>query len=441
MRLTQKRGAADPVLIALVAVIAIGAGVPGTLGLGLSVVLAGALFAIAAMTVLLIVVDRIELALLVMVPLLAFVREEPAPVDLLSVATLCALFARGELLADPPPALALVSAWMLVLSSLIAVLFAPALGGAIAHTATTVHLIAFAFVTYRLVLRGGRLPEHAYVAAGLVAVAMTIIALLPVPFADALHYDTERVQGFFKDPNVFGPFAIPAITIMMVSPRPRSTLLRLGIVALLLLPIAASESRGAFLALGAAVAALGIVSLYRHWSSSLAMVGSAAVLGLIVVATLSFAPDSSHSLFKEQSYDANRFAASSAGLDYLAENPFSLGLGPGNAADALGTANDIHETYLRILVETGPLGLLGLITMLWLTLSAIRVARPDTIAWVAALCGFLVGGLFIDIFHWRHFWFVSGVTIAHGVRAAVQHVELAGIRPSVSTLDVVSAAE
>ena len=385
-----------------------------TIGLPMPVALANAVVMTAVAAIALALMDRIELALWGLVSLLAVVRAEPAPVDFMVVALFVALVSRGEILGAAPHPLALVAAMLFVTSNLLALLFAVDVGRGIAHAATTVYLMVLAYVSYRLAVRGHEHGERAYIAASVALVVITVATLLGAPLTETLRYDDERVQGLFKDPNVYGPFVVPAVTLLMLGVGPRSALARAVLIGALVIPVAASQSRGALLAFGVAAVAVGAVAVFRRWGSALAVsvgIGTLAIAGLVAYAIVS-ADGTSHALLEEQVYDANRFAAQDATLTYLADHPFTLGVGPGNARDVLGTVNDIHETYLRILLETGPLGLIGLALLIALALSPLRVARPAAAAWAAAIVGFLAVGLFIDIFHWRHFWAAAAIGMA-----------------------------
>jgi len=397
---------------AVAAVSLAGVGTASSLPTGIALANAAMMTAVAAIAFTL--MDRIELALWGLVPLLVVVRAEPAPVDFMVIALFGALVTRGEILRPPPHPLALLTAVLIVTSNLLALLFALDTGRAIAHAATTVHLMVLGYVTYLLAARGHEHGERAYIAAGLALVLLTVATLLGAPFTDVLRYDDERVQGLFKDPNVFGPFVLPAATLLMLGLGTRRVLARALLIIALAIPVAASQSRGALLAFGIATATVGVVALVRRWTSSLAIAvgfGALAVAGLIAFAVVS-ADTSSHTLLEEQIYDANRFAVRDTALGYLADHPLTLGVGAGNARAVLGTVNDIHDTYVRILVETGPLGLLGLALLAGFALSPLRADRPGAAAWAAAIVGFLSVGLFIDVYHWRHLWVATGIGVA-----------------------------
>lgn len=416
---TSQRRIADPVLLVLAAMVAIFAGVAAASAFGQVVTVSAYFGATAIMTALFVAMRRLELSFWAIVPLLTIVRVEPAPVDLMIVALLLAMLARGQLFRRAPPPVLLLSSALLILSNIVALIFAGELQAGLAHAIITLHLIAFALVSYQLALRGSRDAEGAYVAASIGLALMTIAAYLPLGFADLFRYDSARVEGLFKDPNVFGPFVIPAIALVMLRDSPRYLAVRIALMTLFVLPIAASASRGAFLALVAAIAVVAVVAFYRGWRFAWApAAGAAAVSAMIFAVVAVGGGDSPHALLQEQSYDVDRFAAQDAGLAYLANSPLTPGLGPANAQDVLGTANPIHETYVRIAVETGLLGLMGLLLLIWITLAAVRVDRPEAVAWVAAFFGFLVVGFFIDTFHWRHLWLAAGIACAYGSSAA-----------------------
>src|SRR6266508_2341504 len=145
-----------------------------TSGIPAPVALANAVVMTAVAAIALALMDRIELALWGLVPLLAVVRWEPAPVDFMVVALFIALVSRGEIVGAAPHPLALVAATLFVTSNLLALVFAVDVGRGVAHAATTVHLMLLAYVSYQLAVRGHEHAERAYIAASLALVVMTI---------------------------------------------------------------------------------------------------------------------------------------------------------------------------------------------------------------------------------------------------------------------------
>jgi O-antigen ligase len=111
----------------------------------------------------------------------------------------------------------------------------------------------------------------------------------------------------------------------------------------------------------------------------------------------------------------------------LAERDPILGSGLGNYASGLGERRGVysHNTYLDLLVETGPLGLLGLLTLLgWGAGSAWAVARRASterlraagVGCVGAIAGLAVIFFFDDAFFFpragQAFWLLLGVLAA-----------------------------
>ena len=97
------------------------------------------------------------------------------------------------------------------------------LGEALRFFAITLYLVVLAvWLTGYLRTPGRmRLVIRAYVAGAVAFSVLSVLALfVAYPGSDVLA--GERAQGLFKDPNVFGPFLIPAALIVLEeSLRPR----------------------------------------------------------------------------------------------------------------------------------------------------------------------------------------------------------------------------
>ncbi|MGH2921075.1 MAG: O-antigen ligase family protein, partial [Gaiellaceae bacterium] len=271
-------------------------------------------------------------------------------------------------------------------------------------------------------VRRARLVLVAYVAAAVASAAVACLALfVPLPGREAF-IDGPRAQGLFKDPNVFGPFLVPAALILMeetVAPR----LLRLRAVtkllflSILIVGVLFSFSRAAWLNLAVGGTVLLVVLVLRRGGARKAM--SLLAVGLLAAAAL-FAAVSVTSTggFLQQRasfqvYDVERFGAQLSGLDLAAQYP--LGIGPGQ----FERVSDLsaHSTYVRALAEEGVLGVLVFLGLMLLTLGfAARNAGlgRDTYgigsaALLAAWCGVLANSLFIDTLHWRHLWLLAAL--------------------------------
>jgi O-Antigen ligase len=237
------------------------------------------------------------------------------------------------------------------------------------------------------------------------------------------HYG--RAEGFFKDPNVFGPFLIwPALIVGERMIVRRATLLDTAIIFVLLLGLLLCFSRGAWFHFGASAAVMIVLSFATSTNSrvrfrivALSLI-SVAVLAAFVAIALSF--DSVASMFKErfqlvQSYDVGqggRFQLQELAL--AAVFNFPNGMGPFEFSRVYGLQQ--HNVYLQAFMVYGWIGGVTYIMLLAATftvaLRAVFVAtpwQPYLITAFAAFAGEVLEGFIIDTDHWRHFFLLLGV--------------------------------
>lgn len=408
------RGRADLVLVVLASVTAVIASLAFASGGALVVRVVAAVICVATITVLFAWTKRLQLALYSLIPLMTAVRVEPAPVDFVVVGLVGSLALRGELWKYKPPTIVSFSFVLIALAHLPALLVAEDRGTAIRFTAATFLVMGIAYLVFQLASREPRVTERAYLLAALILGAETIVAFAPLPFANAFRMDQFRVEGLFKDPNVFGPFAVPAVVLLAAGRPVMPFALRIAAFLLAAVSIPASLSRGAVIVLAVSLLVLAGVAAYRRWwrpftySAGLLLAGLVGLIAFVARPGSSIAED--RLSLRAQLYDAERFAGQLAGIKRLLANPLSFGVGPGQYDITIGLPS--HETYLRTLVETGPLSLIGLALVLWASIRLIR--RPDVliVAWSACVIGFAVYGFFIDLLHWRHFWVALAMPLA-----------------------------
>ena len=239
----------------------------------------------------------------------------------------------------------------------------------------------------------------------------------------------DRVQALFKDPNVFGPFLVPAALILVeetLTPRlfGLHRLLKGLLLLLLLLGLIFSASRGAWANLAVGLGVLLVVMALRRGGGRkvllalvLALVAGVLVAGAV---SLSGSGDFLSDRARVQSYDADRFGAQAAGLEPAQRYPF--GVGPGQFE--LVAPISAHSTYVRVFAEQGLPGILAFLTLVLFTLGAAvanAVAGRDTYgigsaALLGAWCGLLVNSFVIDTLHWRHLWVVAALIWAGWMR-------------------------
>jgi O-antigen ligase len=394
-------------------------------------VVAGGLFLCALLGLTL---ARFETTVALAVLLLAFVRFEPAPVDVAFAVLIAVSFVTGRFhLRQMPLAVFALLGTLLaitVLSSIAAV--DPV--RAVTYFLITAYLVALAvwLTTYVQSLNQMRLIVRMYVA-GAIATAIPAILALFVSFPGSEHlvYGEDRAKGLFKDPNVFGPFLIVALLIVvgeLLSPR----LLKSGRLAkalmgfVLLAGVFFSYSRAAWLGLAIGLAAMVPVLALRRRGGRQAMAllvaAVVATIGISVVVAVSNSGDFLRERARLQAYDTERFGAQASGAELAWEHP--LGIGPGQFEQVADYA--AHSSYVRALAEQGVAGAAVLValmlTTLVLALRNVATGRSTyglgSATLFGAWCAILVNSAFVDTLHWRHLWLVAALIWIGAMRRA-----------------------
>jgi O-antigen ligase len=381
--------------------------------------------AAAAVAVLALALARYDLVVGLGFLLLGVARVEPSPADaLLGLAIAVAVVTgRFDLRRVPGPLLALLG--LLLGLSVLSVTAAADLGAALRFLLITAYLLACTawLVVHLRTEARMRLVVGAYVAGAVLSAAVAVPALfVAFPGHEALVGEGARAQALFKDPNVFGPFLVPAVLILLeevLRPRLLGLRRRVSLPALLVVAVGVvfSYSRAAWLNLGVALAVLVLVLALRRGGGRAATGAVVLVLAGVAVAGGAVLASGSTGFLRERAgshaYDTERFQAQRAGVALGADHP--LGIGPGQFEHA-GPIS-AHSIYVRVLAEQGALGLVALLALLGGTL---LLAAANALAGrhalgvgsaplLAAWCGLLVNGAFVDTLHWRHLWLVAAL--------------------------------
>lgn len=380
---------------------------------------------IGGLALLLLALARPSALFVLSVALLAVVRVEPAPVDVaFALLILVSGFGLKRARAHLPPS-----------AVVILLLFAPVTILSLANANDWQRALRFEAITLYLLTLAAFLPTmfasptlvrratKAYIFAAAASAVIGALALeVGFPGSSVFVYQGSRVQALFKDPNVFGPFLVPPVVILLEElARPRllgwsarrSALLAALIAGGLLL----SYSRAAMLNLVVAVATLILVYAARRRGGKAAVklvVGTgvcvvAGVALLFATHSVSFFESRSHL----QTYDQARFSTQDEGFKGASAHVF--GFGPGQADINLSLAT--HSVYARVAYEQGMIGLALLISLFLATLAvAIRLAARDadlaglgSAALLASWVGVLANSFFIDTLHWRHLWLLAAL--------------------------------
>ena len=396
----------------LTLVLAFGVGLLGTLALALA---------------------RYDVAVGLGIFLLAAVRIEPAPADLILFVVIAVAFVTGRFYIRRVPLIVVVLLSVFLALNMLASVELIDVGRAATFFAITLYLVIFAFwlTGYVHSPNTARVVLRAYIAAAVLSAAIAVLALfVAFPGHDLLVFG-PRAKGLFKDPNVLGPFLVPAALMLLeetVSPRLLRARLPTKLVALSILTIGIlfAFSRAAWLNFVIGALVMFVVLSLRRGGGRRALtfvvvgISAAAVLFAALALTSSFTFLSERA--RLQTYDTQRFGAQHSGIELAVKYP--LGIGPGQFEKV--SPISAHSTYVRALSEEGVLGLLVLLALLLLTLmfaSRNAILGRDTYgigsaALLAAWCGLLANSVFIDTLHWRHFWLLAALIWAGAARPA-----------------------
>ncbi|HKY86661.1 MAG TPA: O-antigen ligase family protein [Pseudorhodoplanes sp.] len=270
------------------------------------------------------------------------------------------------------------------------------------------------------------LVRGAYIVAGTIVAAIGIVGYFEVfSGAGTMFLEAGRAKGTFKDPNVFGPYLI--FPILLLLHRLLNGRIGFLVVPLLIMLLALflSFSRGAwfhFVLSAGIVVGLTFVtatSLRERFRLIAMVVIAFAICFALAIVLLSF--DAVGNMFAErakllQSYDEGtnqgRFFLQAVAVDAILE--FPLGLGPFEFSARYGTQQ--HNVYLQAFLVYGWFGGLSYLVLVLLTLAlglrSVFVAtpwRPVMIVCVATFAGVAAEGIVIDTDHWRHFFLLLGM--------------------------------
>jgi O-antigen ligase len=366
--------------------------------------------------------------------LLGIVLIEPSPADLVFFVVLAVAAVTGRFRISRAPTAAAGLVGIFVALNLLSAIEVVDVARASTFLLTTLYvtLLGLWAAVWVVTRRRAKIAAGGYLVAAVTSASLGVMALfLPLPGRDLMLFG-DRAQGLFKDPNVFGPFLVPAALILIEETlTPRLFRLRRAVKGLLLLILALgilfSYSRGAWANLAVGIVALLVVFGLRRGGGrkvalalSLALVAGALVVGAIAA---SGSADFLAERAQLQSYDAERFSAWLLGLTPAETYPF--GIGPGQFE--LIAPLSAHSTYVRVLAEQGLPGIMAFSALLVFTLIAAvgnAVGGRDTYgigsaALLGAWCGILVNSVVIDTLHWRHLWVVAALIWAGWARRRV----------------------
>jgi O-antigen ligase len=362
------------------------------------------------------------LALLLALSSLVFI--EPAPYDLLAIVFFVGLLVSGmRLPREIHTAVALLGIFLLG-NFFASIMVAEPLGTLRSLSIRVYMVLIWLLIVAVVSLHPKRMLAALWVGYIIAAVVATVWGALEYFgfIQNDLWQAGLRAKGPFKDPNVFGPFLVPAAVYSLrrlASPGAAVKFLFTGMFFALSFGILVSFSRGAWINFSIAISLYAIFALRAAPSlrARLQWLGAGTLMLVLIVALLGFAISQKtigDRFFQRavltQKYDVargGRFASQQKALKRIAGDP--IGVGPGRSHDEFGL--EPHNVYLHVAVEGGWLAAIGWLGFLGLTLyrslplfRAPEPLRHEFFVVFSSLAGVLTQSMFIDSTHWRHLW-------------------------------------
>jgi O-antigen ligase len=246
-----------------------------------------------------------------------------------------------------------------------------------------------------------------------------------------------RLEGFFKDPNVFASFLLVPLLYFyraaIQADNRRDLFGRSLLVLILGITLILTFSRASWLGGAVGLLLISVESLFsqdavRRRRTLVVVAAGVAAVALLLALDLPI-PGSSYG-FREyffrrlgfEAYDQKRFAAWDEALR-LGMNAPLAGISPGAFESRYFMS--VHNSWLRFAVELGIVGIIshGFLAVL-ITWPLVRRLR-ERIFEFAALLSMGTAALFIDAFHWRHFIFLFALIFANTLYDARKRAEVA----------------
>jgi O-antigen ligase len=370
---------------------------------------------------------RFEAAVLLGLVLLGVVKVEPAPPDaVFAIALGIAVITGREELRRLPPLLAAILG-VLVLANLVSMTQARDPAVAVRYFAITLYMAIFC-VWFAAYLDRRRRARAVVIGYGIAAVASAVIGALALltPLPNREFFLLEgccRAEALFQDANVFGPFLVPPLLILLheaLVPRliaPRHRWIVILAVVLLELGVILSFSRAAWLNLAIGLVVMIAVLALRPGGFAKAFgltLGLLAASALVVGGAATFGEaDFFHERASVQTYDAERFASRDAGIELAERTP--LGIGPGQFEVIRPLAP--HNVFVLVAAEQGLLGITAWVAFwavtFWVAVRNAFAGRSTygiaSGALLGAWCGLTANSMVIDSLHWRHVWLLAAL--------------------------------
>jgi len=320
--------------------------------------------------------------------------------------------------------------WFFLVASFASLAVTSAFSDSMRFLMITVYLIAFAYFVkmYVTSYQAMRIVMIGYLVSVAINVVLIALGYLGIsPFSELFLRFGMRAVGAFKDPNVFGPFCVPVLLLLIdeiLYPQflPKFFVAKVLGVVVLTVAIFLSFSRAAWVNLAIAIVIYLLLNVNRLFQirSSNVLKGGVAILLVAIggwqVFERLFGKLGLMEFFlwriSPHDYDVFRFDRQREGIEAGLTHLF--GVGPGAWEYA-------HSLYVRTFAEHGILGLASILALMGILIVTTfrralgEVSKPYGLSAkvvVACLVALALNSLVIDTIHWRHLWLILALAWA-----------------------------
>lgn len=374
---------------------------------------------------------KYDLVVFLNVFLLSFAFIEPSPSDLLFLLLILFYFKNQNLELDVIRKNSKFFIPILLFSaiSIISIYYVEEYYISFKYIIISFYLIAYSlFIFLYTFKKGYKKVLTAYVASSTFSSFIGILGYFKF-LPNILRYDEYRIKGFFKDPNVFGPFLVPSVIILMdiiINKNNRSNrYLYIFLIIVNSLGVLLSFSRAAWINFLISVFIYILLNIKNI--NFVKMVKFTLLLFIVISLMWSFIVKDEYKEFivdraKLQGYDSSRFLAQKTGIELIFDKVFGYGSGQyeSTVVNVMNSDISAHSMYMRILLENGLVGFVLIIIsfsyiVINLLLSHFNKYKNEfinTSVVLSILIGILVNSIVIDTIHWRHLWFFIGIGLS-----------------------------
>jgi hypothetical protein len=376
--------------------------------------------------------DRVQAAAVWLMMALSFtVRFEPAPSDILFAAAVFFYLAGGlNVTAIAAPLIVYLVLYNLgAFFSYLQVMDQPRTAMfVITSVYMAVSAVFFCFYVSSDTERRFAIFKNGYIIGAVIASIIALIGYFNVGGTGAYLSPIFRAQGLFKDPNVLSTYIIlPALLLtqdVMLGTKKWRLFRYIGLF-IVLACLFLAFSRGAWmnfmLAVSLMVALTFTLTPSRQLRSRIILLAIAGIIGIVALLAALLSIDTVGAAFQDRAtlakdYDSGefgRFGNQLNAIPLLLELP--LGFGPLQFGKNFGL--DPHNVYLNAFSSYGWLGGITYMLMILSTIivgfKGVLIRTPWQGSSIALFCTFFataLQGIQIDTDHWRHFYWMLGLT-------------------------------